>query len=468
MPGESGIDLVRFVHNTFPATAVVMISVVDDPLTVEGLIELGVYGYVLKPFDPNQVVICVQNALKRSALEEALRSRERILLDTVPFPIFYKDREGGVLGYNQAFASILHDAGNQPIARFFTELTTQPAAANRTETDGRFYRERGTETFEVSVPLDHRITRNFLVNESPYFNENGALSGTISVMVDITDRKRAENELRREQKMEAIGRLTAGIAHEINNPIQYVGDNIRFLQDAFRDLNTIIVRMEENLEDCDRKNGASVLFQEFAELRQKYDLDYLREEIPRAVDQTLDGVNQVVKIIRAMKEFSHLRDEEKTAVNINARIESAVTVSRNEWKYVADLDTDLAPSLPAIEGYPNELNQVFLNLIINAAHAVREARPDNHAEKGLIRIRTFRDRNAVEIRISDNGCGIPREIRDRVYEPFFTTKKVGKGTGQGLAIAHRIVVERHQGSLEFESEVGKGTVFKIRLPRVMP
>ena len=268
--------------------------------------------------------------------------------------------------------------------------------------------------------------------------------------------------------MEAIGRLTAGIAHEINNPIQYVGDNIRFLQDAFRDLNTIIVRMEENLEDCDRKNGASVLFQEFAELRQKYDLDYLREEIPRAVDQTLDGVNQVVKIIRAMKEFSHLRDEEKTAVNINARIESAVTVSRNEWKYVADLDTDLAPSLPAIEGYPNELNQVFLNLIINAAHAVREARPDNHAEKGLIRIRTFRDRNAVEIRISDNGCGIPREIRDRVYEPFFTTKKVGKGTGQGLAIAHRIVVERHQGSLEFESEVGKGTVFKIRLPRVMP
>jgi signal transduction histidine kinase len=185
--------------------------------------------------------------------------------------------------------------------------------------------------------------------------------------------------------------------------------------------------------------------------------------VPRAIEQALDGARRVAKIVRAMKEFSHPDMADKTATDLNRAIESTVTVARNEWKYVCEVSTDFDENLPPVVCYAGEVNQVILNLIINAAHAIKQAVKEG--EKGQIKIATRLKGDFAEISISDTGTGIPEEIRTRVFEPFFTTKEVGKGTGQGLALAHSVVVKKHQGKIWFETEVGRGTTFFIHLPR---
>jgi len=193
-------------------------------------------------------------------------------------------------------------------------------------------------------------------------------------------------------------------------------------------------------------------------------MEYLADEVPKAVQQGLEGVGRVASIVSAMKEFSHPGAKEKAHVDLNHAIETTVTIARNEWKYVADTELDLDPQLPPVPCLPGEFNQVILNLIINAAHAIADVVGDGSRGKGTITITTRRQNNEAEIRIQDTGKGIPEKARDRVFDPFFTTKAVGKGTGQGLAIAHSVVVDKHGGSIAFETAEGKGTEFVIRLP----
>jgi PAS domain S-box-containing protein len=286
---------------------------------------------------------------------------------------------------------------------------------------------------------------------------------------DITERKRAEEALRQSesqlrlaQKLESIGQLAAGIAHEINTPIQYIGDNAKFLDDAFRDLVAFVDPHPEiagALRNPDQADFVTALERAVDNV----DVDYLRNEIPKAIEQLLEGVAQVARIVRAMKEFSHPGQVEKAPVNINRAIESTILVSKNEWKYVADLTTDLDSELPPVPCLASEFNQVILNLIVNAAHAISDVVRDSN-QKGSIRISTHRDGGWAEVRVSDTGAGIPEDIRAQIFTPFFTTKEVGKGTGQGLAISHSVIVKKHQGTIRFESEVGAGTTFVIRLP----
>lgn len=280
---------------------------------------------------------------------------------------------------------------------------------------------------------------------------------------DITERRLMERQFAQAMKMESIGRLAAGIAHEINTPTQYVGDNIRFLQDAMRDLVNLLQRFRNLL---DRLKQGTVSDEQIAELEQAIeyaDLEYLLEEIPKAIAQSLEGVDRVAKIVRAMKEFSHPGPAEMTTVDLNHALESTITVARNEWKYVADMVTDFDPNLPPVPCLPGEMNQVFLNIIVNAAHAIADVVGGGVEGKGTITVSTRALSDWVEIRISDTGTGIPEAIRSKIFDPFFTTKQVGKGTGQGLAYAHS-VVEKHKGIITFETEEGKGTTFIIRLP----
>jgi signal transduction histidine kinase len=197
---------------------------------------------------------------------------------------------------------------------------------------------------------------------------------------------------------------------------------------------------------------------------ERADLGYLLEEIPKAIDQALEGISRVSKIVGAMREFSHPGTKEKVLLNLNQAIENTIVVSRNEWKYVAELETDLDPSLPPVFCLPGEFNQVILNLIVNAAHAIGDVASKGGPEKGIIRVQTRSCPEWAEIRIEDTGTGIPESARSRVFDPFFTTKEIGKGTGQGLAIARSVIVDRHGGSIGFETEEGKGTTFIVRLP----
>ncbi len=281
---------------------------------------------------------------------------------------------------------------------------------------------------------------------------------------DITERNQLQMKLNQAQKLESIGQLAAGIAHEINTPIQYVGDNISFLGDAFGDIYRVIGKYQEIFEcygdDLLRQDEAK----ELDELVRDVDLEFLLEDIPGAIEQSMEGVERVATIVRSMKKFSHPGSKGKTSVDINDAINSTVTVARNEYKYVSELELELDPGLPHVDCIPDEFNQVILNIVLNAAHAIEEVVGDGGKKKGTITINTGTSGDMVEIRISDTGTGIPEENRDRIFDPFFTTKEVGKGTGQGLSIAKSIIEEKHGGELDFETKAGQGTTFIIRMP----
>jgi len=283
--------------------------------------------------------------------------------------------------------------------------------------------------------------------------------------VDVTERRQREVLELHSQKLESVGQLAAGIAHEINTPVQFVGDNIHFIQDALQDILSL-TSMLDGLQDIDSPEFTAVhsLIDRIRQKEEEIDLVYLKEEIPKAIRQSLEGLQRVSRIVQAMREFSHPGGKDMTDLDINKAIESTITLTRNEWKYSADLSTDLTPDLPIVKGYPADFNQVILNIIINAAQALQEKVGKEASEKGRIEISTRRDGDEVEICIRDTGPGIPPEAQARVFDPFFTTKEVGKGTGQGLAIARNIIVHKHGGKIYFETNAGEGTGFFIRLP----
>ncbi len=288
---------------------------------------------------------------------------------------------------------------------------------------------------------------------------------------EIAEREKAEAErdaveiqLRQAQKLEAIGQLAAGIAHELNTPIQFIGDNVRFVQQAMEECRQVFTPFTEMLaaakDDKLTRNHISDAENAMIEA----DLEYLTTEVPTAINQTLDGVNRIATIVQAMKEFSRPGAKEKNPADLNRAIENTATIAHNEWKHVADLELDLDPSLPLVPCYANDINQALLNLIINAAHAIEDAIEVQPNGKGLITITSRCHDGQVEIRVTDTGTGIPDEIHSRLFDPFFTTKQVGRGSGQGLSVAYSSIVKHHGGSITFDTEINKGTTFTVRLP----
>ncbi|MUM76440.1 PAS domain S-box protein [Pseudodesulfovibrio sp. F-1] len=282
------------------------------------------------------------------------------------------------------------------------------------------------------------------------------------IVLDITERKNLERRLHIAQKLESVGELASGVAHEINTPIQYVGDSVLFVQDAFAEVTKVLAAQAELAEACREAGFRADLVQRIDALGQEADLEFVLDEVPKACERALGGTGRVATIVRAMKNFAHPGDGEKKAVDINAALENTIIVAKNEWKYVAEVVTDF-DALPMVQCLPGDINQVFLNILVNAAQAIGDV-VGNSGDKGTITIATRRGEGEVIISISDTGTGISPEIRNKIFNPFFTTKEVGKGTGQGLAIVHDIIVERHGGVIDVESEPGRGSTFIIRLP----
>jgi|GEM_PF-1771072 PAS domain S-box-containing protein len=305
------------------------------------------------------------------------------------------------------------------------------------------------------------------ISYTPEFDVDGNVTGVVMAAIDTTERRKIESQLLQAQKLESIGQLAAGIAHELNTPIQYIAHNARFLEEAFEGIVQLLAAYEKVVEAARVGSVPEEMFFEVDSV-QTEDLAYLISEIPAAILQSREGTERVSAIVGAMKEFAHPGTANISMVNLNRLIESSVIVSKHDWKYAAELTTELDRDLPQIEGFPGELNQVFLNIIVNAAHAVSDAVLDKKGAMGTINITTrtvhIADKDYAEIRIFDSGTGIRPEVLPRIFDPFFTTKQFGKGTGQGLAIAHGIVVEKHKGTLECESSLGVGTTFIIRLP----
>lgn len=283
------------------------------------------------------------------------------------------------------------------------------------------------------------------------------------ILFDITERKNLERKLAMAQKLESIGRLASGIAHEINTPIQFIGDSVLFIKEAFDDLLKLHKLDEQIMNACRQSNDFGTIMSNRDKVAEEEDHEFIMNEIPEACNRALDGVTRVADIVRSMKSFSHPGHSEKQLTDLNKSIATTATVSRNEWKYIAEMDLKLG-NIPTIKCFQGSINQVLLNMTVNAAHAI-QSKYEGSGTKGKITIATFLKDDFVTIRISDDGAGMTSEIKDKIFDPFFTTKKVGEGTGQGLAIAHDIIVGKHNGSIDVESSPETGTTFIIKLPR---
>jgi signal transduction histidine kinase len=282
------------------------------------------------------------------------------------------------------------------------------------------------------------------------------------LIAEMEHRTKIEIELRQAQKLESVGRLAAGVAHEINTPVQFVSDSIHFVQEAVTDLMSVIVKLQTFRAAVASGEPAQQAAQDAEEAEQAADLSYLFENIPPALDRALDGLSRVATIVRSMKEFAHPDQREMTAVDLNRAVQNTLAISRNEYKLVADVETEFG-DLPPVTCHVGEVNQVVLNIVVNAAHAIEDVVKGTD-RKGQITVRTSTVGGDALISIADTGGGIPEAIRDRIFDPFFTTKEVGRGSGQGLAIARSVIIDKHRGQLTFETKPGVGTTFHIRLP----
>jgi signal transduction histidine kinase len=284
----------------------------------------------------------------------------------------------------------------------------------------------------------------------PHVGPGGELEGCIGVGTDVTHVSELERRLAQANRLESIGQLAAGIAHEINTPVQFISDNTRFLTDAFAEILPALRAMASH------ETAAAVLG--------ALDLEFIGDEVPSALEQSLEGLQRVTRIVHAMKDFSHPGDG-RADVDVNRAIDSTVQVARSEWKYVAEVDLDLDDTVGMVSCYEGEFKQVVLNIVINAAQALTEQRERGERDDlGRISIRTRRTEDHVRIEIADDGPGMPAAVQARIFDPFFTTKPVGRGTGQGLSMARSVIVQKHGGSIDVKTAPGAGATFVIRLP----
>ena len=389
-------------------------------------------------------------------IKQLMSSISSVLIGVAP-----NDR---IIQWNNAAEKLFGITANDVVGRTFAESGIQWDWDKITE----FISECGEN--KHSVPNEIIYTRPdgkngiFSFSLTPVGSDTCYESGYVLLGNEISEQKKFEAQRALSQKMESIGQLAAGIAHEINTPMQYIGDNVKFLSDAFGDISDLLEKYNDFVMAVEEKKEIVDLSDNIRKLEEELDLDYLISEIPKAISQSLDGIARVSKLVLAMKDFSHPGRKDKMFSDINKAINGTVTISRNEWKYVAELETDLDQNLPMVYCVIDEINQVILNMIVNAAHAIRDVLDKGSELKGKIIIKTISEDSFVKIIINDTGTGIPEAVLHKIFDPFYTTKEVGKGTGQGLAIAHDIIINKHKGSIGVDSEVGKGTTITISLP----
>jgi PAS domain S-box-containing protein len=410
-------------------------------------------------------VIIFSDIRRRKAAEGALReseSRFRAIFESAAVGIVRLELDGKIADCNLTFSAMLgHERQALLGQSFFAYVHPDDVVASCERFETRKNPNAlGAEKVERRHVGADGATVWTMQATSFVRDAEGAPIFAICVVEDRTARKALELSLHQAQKLEAVGQLAAGIAHEINTPVQFISDSVLFVREAVSDLLGVLAGYGALRE------AAAPTFPELTAdacaAEEAADVEYLKEQLPKALDRALDGLARVATIVRGMRSFAHPDSKEMEDADLNRALEATLAISRSEYKYVADVETEFG-ELPPVACHIGELNQVFLNIIVNAAHAIGDVVRGTD-RKGRIVVKTWRDGDAALVAISDTGGGIPEKIRLRVFEPFFTTKEVGVGTGQGLAIARSLVVAKHRGELTFQTEMGRGTTFVIKLP----
>jgi two-component system NtrC family sensor kinase len=483
-PGWDGVETAERLWQVDPRLQIVFCTAFSDYAWTEVLTRLDVRDRLLilkKPFDTIEVYqfanalttkwqMTEQAAFKMSSLEAAVEQRTRELEQS-----------------REMFRLMAESTKAIPFTLDLTRGCFTYIGARGVADSGipeSQWKERGALDIVVPRQTNHEIRQRFDSCENGPFEFVATFSQTNGnrtevrwtgtcespagakvlrgLMLDITEVRRLGRELTAAQKLESVGRLAAGVAHEINTPVQFVSDNVQFVRTSMTDV-AAVIQAYRNLKDATQSSGDVAAAVRLADEAEKAaDLDYILQNAPLALDSSIEGLGRIATIVRSMKEFAHPDQAEKTLADLNRAIRSTLIIAHNEYKYVAELSTQF-DDLPTVPCFLGEINQVVLNLLVNASHAISDVVKDS-GKLGKLTVRTRLDDNAVEISISDTGTGIPESARDKIFDPFFTTKEVGKGTGQGLAIAHSVIVKKHGGTLRFETECGKGTTFFIRLP----
>ncbi len=501
MPELDGLEFLRIAKKEWPRTPFIIVSGAGTMEDVIHGLRLGAWDYLTKPISPMELLKhAVDHALERARLIRQNLHHQQLLEETI------EQRTAELSRQNQAFrleieqrkalqeqadearnewertmnalpdmiAIVNHDrhivrlnrAMQEKIGKPFDEIVGQPCFM--CTKDPRCPHQKMIETGKAQATeiFIRELDCHFSLDIIPYYSARNKLIGSVHILRDITEQRKNQKEkeilqaqLLQAHKLESVGQLAAGIAHEINTPTQFVSSNVGFLSDAFTDVKDIIASLTSAVE------ADALSPNRLREALAKADWPYLETEIPLAIEQSREGLIRVTSIVRAMKEFSHPGGKEFEQVDLNHLIEITVTVARNEWKYGAEVVLNLASNLPGVFCLANAIGQTLLNLLVNAAHAITEKLGRTpEGGKGTITITTAADGGAVLIHIADTGCGIPESIQGKIFDPFFTTKDVGKGTGQGLAIAYDVITRKHGGKLSFTTVPGAGTTFTISLP----
>jgi two-component system, NtrC family, sensor kinase len=487
-PGWDGVETAERLWEADPRLQIAFCTAFSDYSWSDVVTRLDGRDRLLilkKPFDTIEVYqlanaltakwqMTEQAAFKMSSLEEAVEERTRELeqsremfrlmaesTNAVPFTL---DLMRGCFTYIGAQGITASGVAESQWKRPGALDVVVPRESN--QNIRQRFDECDSGPFEFVTPLSQPNGRRTEVRWTGTCEIVAGAKILRGLMLDITELRRLGRELAGAQKLESVGRLAAGVAHEINTPVQFVTDNVQFVRTSMADLASVI-HAYRDLKDAAKSSGDLTKAVRLAEEAEKAaDLDYILTDAPQALESSIEGLGRIATIVRSMKEFAHPDQAQKTFADLNQAIRSTLVVAQNEYKHVAELGTQFG-DLPAIPCFLGEINQVVLNLLVNASHAIADV-VKGSGNLGRLDVRTRLDGSEVEISISDTGTGIPESARDKIFDPFFTTKEVGKGTGQGLAIAHSVIVNKHGGTLRFETELGKGTTFFIRLPVAAP
>jgi signal transduction histidine kinase len=431
-----------------------MISVSGEPIYADGR-QIG-------------GVIRVRDIDVEFANREKLAHQTQLMIrmfDAMPFPVFWKDAQLKYQLCNTAFAQTAgYVRPDRLIGKTDLELKWEQGEARRYHTGDKHVLFSRESTINESITFSDRGGKQkyFLQSKIPLVSDRDETLGLFGIYVDVTPVRELESELQSARKLESVGQLAAGIAHEINTPTQFTRDNINYLADVTGDLFALCESLQSLVENAKAAGRGTLEIEPIAELLREVDVEFAMEEVPLALAQAREGTTRISEIVSAMKEFSH-PGKEKSFIDINRAIATSCTVARNEWKYCADMQYHFDEELPDIECCQGEINQVIVNLVVNAAHAIA-AKNAGETTMGTITISTKRQERFVAIDIADNGVGMTEDTKNRVFEPFFTTKDVGKGTGQGMTIAYDVIVNKHNGTLTVDSVCGEGTRVHILIP----